>query len=720
MLSSADEPPPRILPVSVLLPVVILCLSGSWFMVPKRDELIERLYKDKQYERVVAVLRDDSHGMSATEVNGLRQLEAGQLTTLSRLLNLTPREQLRTIFGPKSTLEYDVFVHNIVLAAVRYVDVVEPQEVFDLLTPVMERVPEDMRMQLLRTIAHNAHAVGRPGLAASALKLACQCSTADWPLLHEMAQSYRWSGNPAEAADMLRGWLVTHRHKLSPAEHDESRDYAFNLALESGRPGYAFDICIEELQDVGEGKPIPAKLMETAVTLALQSSRTKDLVPWLARFVNALPASKMSITELHNEHAKDAARHADYRRWATMLAHWSDWNSEFDSAFEHHLRLAVMGDPESRDRCVALCDFLGRTEDCCEMLLTIGEQSAKPELALVLASQLGELGRDDEARPRFEAWLRSHPRDRKAHFDYACLLEDMGDEAASRKAFEVMLRAFPDDVIAMKRLATACIRDADYRSALDIYGRIPENAHDPESLESYAMTAESLDDHAAEVRALRLTAKLTPQPTTEIYLDLAEAASYLPDSESSIDVLHEGLARLPDSTQLRIALANHYLHAERPDEALTALASDNLKNNFEATQFILGMSDAISDAPRALEMLGFDVESRFELTPENRLQLAILHFKAGHKVDSDRLFATVKEERKLFRALAEARFHIADYSESARLMTAYLKDAPKATANEWVFLGDIYEQLGELEQARKAYDYSLVLLTANLGETASN
>ena len=53
-------------------------------------------------------------------------------------------------------------------------------------------------------------------------------------------------------------------------------------------------------------------------------------------------------------------------------------------------------------------------------------------------------------------------------------------------------------------------------------------------------------------------------------------------------------------------------------------------------------------------------------------------------------------------------------------LSGYLKSHPQAKANDWLFLGDIYEQLGMFEEARKAYDYSLALLTADLPVTASN
>lgn len=715
-----DEPVPRILPVRVLLLMLTACLAGSWFMVPKRSELIDRLFKDKQYERVIVVLQDDVHGMKTGQLSGLQHLSSGQLTSLSRLLNLTPREQLHSIFGAKNAPEYDAYIHNIVLAAVRFVDVLPPEEAYEIISPAAQRVPEEFRAPLLVSLAHNAHAVNRPDLAASALSLASQCRDAGWQIAREMAESYRWSGQPAMAARQLRSWLGSHRSRLSAGEQKEARDLSFSLALESGSPGEAFEISLLELKDAAAADRITPELMETSLNLALQSSRTTEMLPWLKKAVSAMPEMKPSLAELHGLPASERDRFAAYIRWATPLSRWSDWNGDFDTAFDHHLRLAALGDVESRDRCVEIYDFLGRTEECCEMLLTLGHLKEKPELDLLVARQLAELGRDDEAQVRFEAWLRANPHDRDAHFNYACLLEDMGDEPASRKALEEMLKQFPNDVPGIKRLAAACIRDADYALALALYAKLPEAEHDYDTLESYAMIAESLDDHAEELRALQLTKKLTPTPSVALYLDLAETASYLPDAQKPSEILQEGLTQRPDSVQLRLALATQHLHNEQVQDALLVLTHDSLRNNYDAVQILLGVSESIGDAGRALAFLGDDVEKRFPLTNENRLQLAVLQFNAGRPQDSDRLFASVPETTENLLALAEARYHTGRCEESAKLLTAHLESHPGATAEEWLFLGDLYEELGRFDEARKAYDYSLALLTANLPDTASN
>ena len=59
-----------------------------------------------------------------------------------------------------------------------------------------------------------------------------------------------------------------------------------------------------------------------------------------------------------------------------------------------------------------------------------------------------------------------------------------------------------------------------------------------------------------------------------------------------------------------------------------------------------------------------------------------------------------------------------DHEEAARQMVAFLDSSARASASEWIFLGEIYEQMGRMEDAKKAYDYSLALLTADLPDTA--
>lgn len=700
--------------------LVAASLGGSWLMVPKKGELIERLFKDKQYARVVSVLQDELHGMRFSDISGLQDLDTAQLTALSRLLNLTPREQLRSVFLSRNAPKYDAYVHNIVMAAIRFVDVLPPAEVHDLILPAIHRVPERLRVGLLSSMAQSAQAVSRPDMAATALTLACQCADSDWNLAQRMVQSYRWSGDPKRANTELRMWIESHRRKLTGGDLDKADELHYQLALESGQPGEAFEVCLQQMQKVPLEEHLPATLMENAYRTALQSGKTTALLPWLSRYVSAMPQASLSMREVQNAPVDDNAL-AEYKRWAKILAQWSDWNSRFNDAFDHHLRLAVLGDTQSRDRCVEIYDYLGRTEECCEMLALLGEVKERPQYLLLYARQLAELGRDEEAEVCYVKWIAQNPKDRRARYDFACLLEDKGDEAASRKALEVMLQDFPDDVPAKIRLALACVRDGDLNPALDLYSQIPDKAHTFDTLENYLMTAESLDDAAARYRALTLTLAITQEPDISLYLDLADAANELSaDAGAGLAILNDAVRHVPGSARLRIALAGAHLKSGRPDEALAVLIPHVPRENFELVQTILDMAESIGDARPVLDYLGSDVGRRFPLSEANRLQLAVLHTTAGETEIAERLFASVPERKETLRMLAEARQHAGNAPEGARLMSRYIDSNPKATAHDWIFLGELLEESGQPADAQRAFDHSLVLLTSDLPDTAAN
>jgi tetratricopeptide (TPR) repeat protein len=709
-----------ILPLPMVGLLVAVCLGGSWLMVPKQGELVERLFKDKQYTRIVSILQDDAHGMRSSDISGLSTLDAAQMTALSRLLSLTPREQIRSVFAPRSTLKYDLYVHNVVLAAVRYVDVLSPEEAHDIILPAVERVPEASRLELLGLLAQNALAVARPDLAAEALRLASQCASSDWKVIRQMVECHRWNSDPKRARSELARWLEAHRSALDGTQLSEAEELAFQLAMECGAPGDAFSVCMAQIQRLDPSAPIPAQLVENAHLAALQSGRSGDLLPTLRRFVQEMPASRMKLQELRAAAQANATNLQPYLKWAKILAQWSDWNQDFTTAYDHHLRLAVLGDAASRDRCIALTDYLGRTEECCDLLSILGDVPDHPEYAILHARQLAELGHDDEAKVRFESWLALYPRDREAHFDYACLLEDMGDEPASRKALASMLEVFPQDVPAMRKLATACVRDGDLSGALGLYKRIPAAGHTLDSLENFALVAESLDDPLARFEALLFTKARTEKPGVQLLLNLADAARQASRLEDALQILEEGLLQQPQSALLRLALADALAQAERSDEAAITLQHERLKDNYDAAARLLELAPTLTDAGRALNFLGQDIEHKYKLSARQRLHLAVLHARINDSNAAARLFASVKESPSSIRMIAEARSWAGQSDEAARLMTSHVQTNPNCTAQDWIFLGELWEQLGRLEDAQNAYDHSLVLLTSDLPDTAAN
>ncbi|MEZ0276858.1 MAG: tetratricopeptide repeat protein, partial [Roseimicrobium sp.] len=145
-----------------------------------------------------------------------------------------------------------------------------------------------------------------------------------------------------------------------------------------------------------------------------------------------------------------------------------------------------------------------------------------------------------------------------------------------------------------------------------------------------------------------------------------------------------------------------------------------LKESLETVSLLLELTPVIVDAGQALKFLGEGVDKKFSLSARQRLQLAVLHARTDNLNDSARLFASVKESLDTTRMIAEARNWAGQNDEAARLMTTYVQTNPRCTAQDWIFLGELWEQLGRLEDAQKAFDHSLVLLTSDLPDTAAN
>jgi len=97
----------------------------------------------------------------------------------------------------------------------------------------------------------------------------------------------------------------------------------------------------------------------------------------------------------------------------------------------------------------------------------------------------------------------------------------------------------------------------------------------------------------------------------------------------------------------------------------------------------------------------------------------VLCHACGEAERGEKLFASVPVKPSHLSMLAEARFNMGAVEDAAVYLSRHLNDNPRAKADEWVFLGDIYELMGRDEDAKRAYNYSLNLLTADLPDTAA-
>ena len=267
------------------------CVGLSWWLVPRQDELVERMLLDQQYDRMAEYLRASLGEEASTfRSTDLARLSAKQLAFLSRLLRLTPREQLQTVFLTEQAPGYDKIVHSLVLRAIKYADVIPPGEAWKLIRPRIDLLSSEQKLELSTVLAANALASGQPALSGKILAEAIQLPEAGWSHARDMALAHRWSDQCRKGAELLREWLARRRESLPAGESAEAFALGRAMALEGGEPGLAFDFCADELSAT---ELITEEQMRTAYDLAMQAERGKDIVPWIERRLAALPEARL-------------------------------------------------------------------------------------------------------------------------------------------------------------------------------------------------------------------------------------------------------------------------------------------------------------------------------------------------------------------------------------------------------------------------------------------
>ena len=140
MHSLAEPIPPRVFPLRTVLLLLLGSIGASYWLVPRQDQLVERLFLDKQYDRMAEYLRNGLVDSSAVKASDIRKLSGDQLTLLSHLLRLTPREQINLIFSGDRPPQYSTLVHGVAMGAMRYIDVISPDEAWWLVQAHLNRV----------------------------------------------------------------------------------------------------------------------------------------------------------------------------------------------------------------------------------------------------------------------------------------------------------------------------------------------------------------------------------------------------------------------------------------------------------------------------------------------------------------------------------------------------------------------------------------------------
>ena len=696
-----------------MLAVVAASIGASYLLVPDQEQLRTRLFKDQIGGDILALIDSGAFGDHAQARAEFARMSAEQLTFISQLSRLTPRERLRHIFSPAHVDDYDAFTHHYVIAAVRYVDVMKPDEAFALAAPVANRIPGSFRLQLFRLLARNALAVNSPETAARILREACSTDSADWQTISDLVDAERWTNHPENACAALRAWLDKHSHQLDPQLSDTANEMLFKLALEANVPGIALDKCMADLAALPAGAPIPEVLMEQAFKASESASKTEEILPWIERHLRAFTEDKLDWSTLMQHSRSTQPVSPGYQLWTQRAAMISDWNSLADHACRHHLRLVAMGVMDSLDRYLSLASYLGQSEELARLLESVGPVAGHEDLPLMLARHTASNGDAPKAFKLYTEWIAQHPDDQDARWEHACLHESITLSGEAVKTFDKLVRDYPEDGRAIKRSATLLQSQAKYRESLARLDALSDDAFDADTLDDYLLLAESLDDPTAMKRGLRLKLALDIEPQPADWLRLADVVRSVESVDACVTVLNEAIAAMPDVPLLRSQFAAILLQDERYDEAVTAALHPAAWTDMDARLTALSACIHTSRAAEVLHALGDDFPIKDQAC-NTLLDLAVAYRQSGQHERAAALFAMVPETPERCYHLAQAYLLAGDLEQASRLANLNLKNRTPPESSDWVLLGDICHKQGLRAQAHEAYARAVDAVTTRL------
>ncbi|MBX3707404.1 MAG: tetratricopeptide repeat protein [Pseudomonadales bacterium] len=324
-------------------------------------------------------------------------------------------------------------------------------------------------------------------------------------------------------------------------------------------------------------------------------------------------------------------------------------------------------------------------------------------------------GEFDSAESATQAALALAPDDAGTLALLAAIKLRQGDPEAARGAAEAARSAVPDHPEAMAVLAAAALADGDREAA----GRILEEAiaANPTDLTLHLMGLQFAEAEGdVEVVMARLQALTEAFPERiEFYQALAAYQAGRPDAgpgglEAAAATLERAVARNPDSTTARIALAE-LLGATDPArgvESLRALVArgspDPLLDLALAALYVRQ-----GDDPAAAALLeSVAGRERGSVGIEARTELARLTLRAADAAGQERAIALVEEILALDPGNAEAlslraRLHLdAGHFEAAQVVANALVQAQPGAAEGYALAGEAYlgQQLDTLARER--------------------
>lgn len=671
-----------------LFALLILALGLAGVLIPRQSELVKRLMADGRHDRALAIVGEGMIAAVDPITGEPVALEASPANLVRVLLDSIDHD-----FDETSRVRID--------ALVAMTD--DPGGVLEVLNERRRVIPGPLMVQLLDHLATRAVQTGDPRLAVSIFHQLEELTPLTLEQTRDLVAACRYAGDPRSALDAISRHLHQTQSPFTQLP-DDLRSLTIALHRELNEGGRAFDLLSEEFKATLD----PAQresLVELITTVAAQSERLADSLPILKEYVADTAAGKLGWRELGNREDPADEDH-DFQKFAPLLAQHLEWSHRTSEAFDLYRKLAILGDIEALDRCVTIYPWVDRQEDLTELLEATVPVVQRERYTLLLGRLQAERGHFAEAEAIYREELAGkHAGDPGVWFEFGAILDaqERFDECLS--AYQAALELDDARHEVRVKLARLHVILGNYPAALLAYRKLPAEAHDRKTREDYSMIARSLDAPRDFIEAVRLKIDAEPVVEADTYLDMADAWESLADYESVEKTLREGMTRHPESTTLRLTLADFFSKQGRNSDAFELLAEQAKPGDKRFASRLLSLG---YETERFEETLRLVTASDLHWSPTERLDLASLYEETG---DTATALAHYREteggEASAARLEAEIAFARGDIDGALRRHRQFLDLLTEPDYEAWTFYGDLQRAAGHSSEAEEAYRTAL-------------
>lgn len=747
----------------LLIAVPVICAIAALWLIPTERGLLERQLADQKWGKALETLRKLPEKDRAKEARRFALLE---IQLERRLLAPDDPLALRKLLARACEIAAPFkFEAEFMTEISAMLDQVQDAEAaWQLLNPVMPRLPVAVRGPLYEALVKKALAAAKPVLAMQIYAQHWQANPTDTTTFRLIALT-RQAGQPAlglRAVDEFARRTGRPLVRVSPRLAWER----ITLLRETGQPGLAYE-AIRELMAVVE----PAdreRMFSLLMTTARESDRIRELLPEIQRRAAAQPENLSlwrMLAELALASGDQKAAIAAFRQIVALepnvaanhqrLAQFYEWNTLPNDAFDHYLIALRLKEPAAIERLIALAPGLYRDADLAQALADAGNLIDRKKHAPFLARLEASIGNFEQADAYYQSLIRDPNAGTSLLKEYSRLLLDL---AHYDRALPVLLRLQKqqtNDVVTLGELAECYFRLGDYAKSLTHYQQVVQRAPDKTSVEGLLTLAESMGQLGVAADGLEYWLGRNPQPTSKDYQRLAYFQGVANRPAKVREALQRGVERFPQDPTLRRQL----VYSLSDDGQFSAAADvlrphPELRSDDELTKFYLSLllqAKRLTDAeqfvtreltPELVEKLGLiaSVASVYEATGNWQAAMALyekLHRQdaanVSHGLAYARLLVRANRQRDALAVLqryadntepathelaAQILAATRDFKRAAAHQRAFVASQPEDAGRAWGFLGDILSARGDKLGARVAYQRAIQEMLRALGKNS--